>query len=115
MLGRRGDFAGLLAHADGFVLPSESEGFGVAALEAMAAGVPPVVLDTEVAREVYGDAAIYVARGDIEGAAREIEGLLTDPAAAAGVLDRAPAILARYSWEEAAARTLAHLERIVRQ
>ncbi|MEO8700300.1 MAG: N-acetyl-alpha-D-glucosaminyl L-malate synthase BshA [Kofleriaceae bacterium] len=39
-LGRRDDFAVLLGHADGFVLPSESESFGVAALEAMAAGVP---------------------------------------------------------------------------
>jgi glycosyltransferase involved in cell wall biosynthesis len=40
MLGRRDDFCQLLRHADGFVLPSENEGFGVAALEAMAAGVP---------------------------------------------------------------------------
>jgi len=40
MLGRRDDFAALLGHADGFLLPSESESFGVAALEAMAAGVP---------------------------------------------------------------------------
>lgn len=39
-LGRRDDFEGLLGHADAFVLPSESESFGVAALEALAAGVP---------------------------------------------------------------------------
>lgn len=40
LLGRRDDFETLLGHADGFLLPSQSEGFGVAALEAMAAGVP---------------------------------------------------------------------------
>lgn len=39
-LGKRGDFVEQLRHADAFLLPSESESFGVAALEAMSAGVP---------------------------------------------------------------------------
>ena len=39
-VGKRDDFAMLLARADAFVLTSETESFGLAALEAMAAGVP---------------------------------------------------------------------------
>ncbi len=39
-LGKRDDFAGLLQHADAFLLPSEMESFGVAALEALSCGVP---------------------------------------------------------------------------
>jgi N-acetyl-alpha-D-glucosaminyl L-malate synthase BshA len=39
-LGQRADFAADLAHADAFVLPSASESFGVAALEALSAGIP---------------------------------------------------------------------------
>jgi N-acetyl-alpha-D-glucosaminyl L-malate synthase BshA len=39
-LGRRSEFVEYLQHADAFVLPSETESFGVAALEAQSAGVP---------------------------------------------------------------------------
>jgi N-acetyl-alpha-D-glucosaminyl L-malate synthase BshA len=39
-LGKRADFVELLRHADAFVLPSQTESFGVAALEALSAGVP---------------------------------------------------------------------------
>ncbi|MEO7270779.1 MAG: glycosyltransferase family 1 protein [Vicinamibacterales bacterium] len=106
------ELASLYARASVFAFFSEYEGFGLTPLEAMAAGVVPVVLDTAVAREVYGDAAIYVAHGDIDGAARVIEQLLTEPAVGARVLERAPALLGRYSWADAATRTLAHLERI---
>lgn len=39
-VGRRSDVEALLGHADGFVLTSDNESFGVAALEAMSSGVP---------------------------------------------------------------------------
>ena len=50
----------LYARAVVFVFLSEYEGFGLTPLEALSAGVPIVVLDTPIAREVYGDAAWYV-------------------------------------------------------
>jgi glycosyltransferase involved in cell wall biosynthesis len=50
----------LYAAASVFVFLSEYEGFGLTPLEALSAHVPIVVLDTPVAREVYGEAAWYV-------------------------------------------------------
>jgi glycosyltransferase involved in cell wall biosynthesis len=65
-----------------------------------------------VAREVYGNAVLFAAPGDIAATAETIRRLLTDPSAAAGILRSAPSVLARYSWDSAADRTLEHLERI---
>jgi glycosyltransferase involved in cell wall biosynthesis len=109
------ELAGLYHRASVFAFLSEYEGFGMTPLEALSAGVPAVVLDTAVAREVYGSAAVFVARGDIAGTASAIRRLLTDPSSAAPVLAAAPAVLDRYSWDTAAARTLEHLQRIARR
>jgi glycosyltransferase involved in cell wall biosynthesis len=97
-----------------FAFLSEYEGFGLTPLEALTAGVPIVVLDTPVAREVYGDAADYVGVGDIEAAANALRRFLDSPASAREQLSRAPAVLARYSWDRAADTTLQHIERIAR-
>ena len=104
--------ASLYARASVFAFFSEYEGFGLTPLEAMAAGVPPVVLDTPVAREVYGGAAFYTAPGDIAGAAELLHTLLTDPAAAREVIASGPGVLSRYSWAEAASRTLSAIDAI---
>ena len=105
---------GLYSRASVFVFLSEYEGFGLTPLEALTAGVPIVVLDTRVAREVYGAAAEYVGIGDIDATASAIRRFLDSRAAADEQLSRAPAVLARYSWDRAADATLTHIERIAR-
>lgn len=106
------ELASLYGRASVFAFLSEYEGFGLTPLEALAAGVPAVVLDTAVAREIYGDAAIFVAPDDIPGTATALYELLAAPETGAEWLARAPAVLARYSWDKAADRTLEHVERI---
>lgn len=106
------DLAELYGRARAFALLSEYEGFGHPPLEALGSGVPSVLLDTDVAREVCGDAALYVAHGDIAATTAALNRLLFDETARQRVLDAAPAVLARYSWTRAAAETLAAIESV---
>jgi N-acetyl-alpha-D-glucosaminyl L-malate synthase BshA len=80
-LGKVDAVADLLRCADLFLLPSESESFGLAALEALACGVPVVASDVGGLPEVVMDGAgALVPKGDVQAmAARSLE-LLGDPA-----------------------------------
>ena len=72
----------LLACADLFLLPSENESFGLAALEAMACGVPVVASNTGGLPEVvtHGDSGYLFAPGDVGAMADAGIELLSDPA-----------------------------------
>lgn len=74
------DMAGLLELADVVAVPSRYEGFGLPALEAMAAGVPVVAADATSLPEVVGDAGVLVPAGDVGRWSEAIERLLADPA-----------------------------------
>jgi glycosyltransferase involved in cell wall biosynthesis len=102
---------GLYANARAFAFLSEYEGLGLTPLEALAAGVPPVLLDTAVARESCNGAALYVPVGDLRATTRALESLLFDETVRARILDAAPGVVAKYNWTRAAADTLAVIER----
>ena len=80
-LGKLESVAPLLASADLFVLPTQSESFGLSALEALATGVPVIGVNDgglpEVVRD--GETGALCAAGDVEGMARAAIELLGDP------------------------------------
>ncbi len=104
------DLSALYRQARAFAFLSEYEGLGLTPLEALAVGIPSVLLDTPVARESCGDAALYVANGDIAAIAAGLDRLLTDAAVRTRLLAAAPAVLTRYDWRRAATDTLQVLE-----
>ena len=80
-LGQRTDFAAVLRHADGFLLPSEMESFGVAALEALSSGVPVFGYRVGGLPEVVAaGVGALVAPGDVDALADVVVAALVDPA-----------------------------------
>ena len=100
------ELAALYQRARAFVFLSDYEGFALTPLEALGAGIPIVLLATDVAREIFGPAATYVDRAEPALIADGLERVLFDEAERARVLAAAGAQLERYSWRESAHRTL---------
>lgn len=77
-LGTRSDVPSLLKAMDGFVYSTAHDTFGIAVVEAMAVGLPVVVNDWPVMKEVCGDMAYYFCSKDVEDCAAAIEKLLAE-------------------------------------
>ncbi len=80
-LGKQDDVESLLGIADLFLLPSQDEAFGLAALEAQSCGVPVIASAVGGLPEVVedGKTGFLLSPGDVEGMARAALSLLTDP------------------------------------
>jgi len=103
------DLQQLYADASAFVFLSEYEGFGLTPLEALASGVPVVLLDTPVAREICGDAAAYVTRPDPDRVAAALNAVLFDTGRRERILSAARHVVNRYSWTTFSAHVLDEL------
>ncbi|MBM3777043.1 MAG: glycosyltransferase family 4 protein [Acidimicrobiia bacterium] len=92
--------------ASAFAFLSEYEGFGLTPLDALAREVPVVLLDTPVAREVFGESAEYVPRPDPALVDAALERVLFDDAMRRVRLAAARPVLERCSWRRSAATVL---------
>jgi len=78
-LGWRTDIPQLLKAADVYVQSSHWEGFGIAAVEAMAAGLPVVASRVPGLADVVGDAGVLCAPGSVADMVNSLQVLLGDP------------------------------------
>lgn len=90
------------------LLPSEAEGFGLPAAEALACGTPLLASDLPALREVAGAAAVYRPVGDVPAWAEAVLSILHSRRTSPALLDaRRASGLARaplFSWPAHAAR-----------
>lgn len=114
-LGKRADFVEYLKHADAFVLPSESESFGVAALEALSTGVPVFGYRVGGLPEVVTDGAgRLVEPFDVDALARAVLEAVTDAGRRATFGHAARSLaLARFRRDPALDRYEAYYRRVL--
>ncbi len=101
------DVMPLLAGADLFVFPSLYEGFGLPVLEAQRAGTAVACSSAASLPEVAGDGAEFFCPESVEEMGQVILRCLRDPDRRAALAERGWANVARFSWAQTAAATLA--------
>ena len=106
--------AALYAGAECLLHAAFLEGFGLTALESLAAGTPVVGYAGGAVAEVVGDAGILVPSGEEDALANALGRFLDDDALRSGLRARARSRAYAFSWDRAASETLAVYRSVAR-
>ena len=103
-----------LAESELFVLPSYSENFGLAVVEAMAAGLPVVISNkVNIWRHIQEGRAGIVVNTDANEVAGAISTLLNDPIGAREMGLNGRLVAQGFSWELTATRLMKLYQQVV--
>jgi glycosyltransferase involved in cell wall biosynthesis len=100
------DLQELYAQSAVFLFPTLYEGFGLPALEAMAAGLPVVGSHTSSIPEVVGDAGVLFDPLSIEAGAKAVLSVLDDDAAQRSLSVAGVERARRFTWEHTGKATV---------
>lgn len=106
------ELAAKLRRSTALLFLSPYEGFGIPALEAMAAGTPAVVADSASLPEVAGDAGIVVDRMNSKLAADVLERLSEDLAFRSRLVAAGRVRAAKFTWESCVDRLLVSIRSV---
>lgn len=95
------------------LMPSVREGFGLPAVEAMAAGCPVLAARAGALEEVVGDGGLLLPPDDPPAWQAAMRRLASDPSHRAEVIARGRARAALFSWDRTARETLAHFRAVL--
>jgi alpha-1,3-rhamnosyl/mannosyltransferase len=98
--------AGLYENAEWVALPSLYEGFGLPAVEAMAWGVPLLLADIPVLREVGGDAALYAPPESPSAWVELLERATTEDGLRSRMAERSARRAREFDWQRTADATV---------
>ena len=100
------ELAAIYQHAEAFVFPSLIEGFGLPGLEAMACGVPVLVSDIPVFREIYKDAVVYFDPFSVNDLVEKIKKIIKDEKLKRRLKIKGKKLISLYSWKKMAQKTI---------
>ncbi len=83
-----------------FVFPSEYEGFGIPALEAMVCGCPVILSNTSSLPEIAGDAALYFEPNNINELSAAIFKILQDESFTQSLIKKGYDQVKKFSWDK---------------
>lgn len=104
----------LYKHAEAFVFPTLSEGFGLPGLEAMQSDCPVVCSAIPVLEEVYGDAALYFDPNDTRDMTEKIKEIVENKKLRQRLVNHGKKQVKKYSWRAMGQKTLAVYQEVLR-
>jgi len=96
----------LFRHATALVMPTQFEGFGLPAAEALACGCPVVCSDLPPLREIAGDRALYFPPNNVDALLAALGRIIADAPLRERLRSSGRQRVQRFSWPESARRML---------